>query len=613
MRMCSRFALLCSALLLSFSLTARAEDWPQWRGPQRTGVSPETGLLKEWPEKGPDVVWQVDNVGVGYSSLAVKDGRVITQGDLDGVEHIIAYDEKTGKLLWAVQPEPVAAALTVRLDSEFERLDKDKNGLLDELEALAGLGQEAGKFDTVETGDVEIAAVARARAQKLIAALDKDANGKLVYAELTGPLQGLLEKIDDEDKTAEGPALAELRAETILEAADKNEDGQLARDEAMGTPAERFFDRADSKVAGTDKGDGQLTKEELSSYFFAREPGRDGELSPKELETYYVKNQPGRDGVLSKADLRRFYGGLRNGYGDGPRGTPTISENRVYAEGGKGDLTCLDASTGKTIWYVSLTEKLKGGTPGWGYSESPLVVNDLVIVTPGGAEGTVAALNKNTGEVVWRSTDLKQGAHYSSPLIAEIAGVPQIVQFARESVFGVTLADGKLLWSYGGSANGTANIATPTVFQDHVLSASSYGKGAGLVKVTAVSAGEQKADEVYFEKKLANHHGGIIKVGDYAYGFGGALVCMNFMTGEIVWQDRSVGKGSVVSADGLLFLLGENSDVGLAEATPEGYREHGRFKIDNFGRPAWAHPAVANGKLFLRNQHRLTAYNVKAN
>ncbi len=601
---------ICCLVFPSF-LAVQADDWPQWRGPQRTGVSAETGLLKEWPEKGPAQVWQVDTVGVGFSSLAVKDGRVITQGDLDGVEHIIAYDEKDGKLLWAVQPEPVVAALVKKIESEFERMDKDKDGQLDELEALGGLGQNFYQFDVAESGNKD--AIAKTRAAKLIKALDKDGNGMLAYAELNGPMQGLLEKIDEESKTADGPALADSRAQALLDAADADLDGKISKPEAKGSLAERIFDRADAKVAGTDKGDGQLTKQELSGYFFAREPGRDGDISGKELEAYYVKNQAGIDGILTKADIRRYYGGYRNGFGDGPRGTPTIEDNRVYVEGGFGDLSCLDAATGKTLWHVNLTEKFRGGRPGWGYSESPLIVNDLVIVTPGGADGTIAALNKNTGDLVWRSSDLKQGAHYSSPMFAEIAGVPQIVQFANQSVFGVTLNGGKLLWSYDGSANGTANISTPTIFGDHVLSSSGYGKGAGLVKVTNVSTDEQKAEEIYYEKKLSNHHGGIIKVGDHVYGFGGALVCMNFLTGEIVWQERSVGKGSVIAADGMLYLLGENAEVGLAEATPEGYREHGRFKIDNFSKPAWAHPVVANGKLFLRNMHRLTAYDIKAN
>ncbi len=178
-------------------------------------------------------------------------------------------------------------------------------------------------------------------------------------------------------------------------------------------------------------------------------------------------------------------------------------------------------------------------------------------------------------------------------------------------MYGVSAKDGKELWSYKGAANGTANCTTPIVFGDFVLASSAYGTGSGLVKVSKSNEG-QTSEEVYFQKKLANHHGGLVKLGDYVYGFGSGLLCMNAMTGEIVWQARSVGKGSLVFADGMLYCLGERHEVALVEATPEEYREKGRFKIANFGRPAWAHPVVANGKLFIRNMQNLTAYDVSA-
>ena len=161
-----------------------------------------------------------------------------------------------------------------------------------------------------------------------------------------------------------------------------------------------------------------MTEEELTKYFTRREPGRDGVITAKELEDYYVRTFPGRDGVLVKSDVRRYYGGYRNGAGDGPRGTPTIDGDRLYAEGGNGDITCLEVATGKTVWHLNLVSDLNGGRPGWGYSESPLVVGDLLIVTPGGNDGTMAALNKQDGTVVWRSTDVKQRAQYSSPSVA---------------------------------------------------------------------------------------------------------------------------------------------------------------------------------------------------
>ena len=328
---------------------------------------------------------------------------------------------------------------------------------------------------------------------------------------------------------------------------------------------------------------------------------------------YYRQTLSGRDGRLTKADVKRNYGGYRNGQGDGPRGTPIVDGDRVYAEGGNGDVTCLDAATGETIWYLNLVRDLSGGRPGWGYCESPLVVGDMLIVTPGGNLGTIAALDKMTGKVVWRSKDVKQGAHYSSPMLAEIGGIQQIVQFARKSVFGVRLDDGGALWSYSGANNGTANVCTPIIDGDYVLVSSAYGTGTGLAKVTT-NGESQTADEVYFEKKLAVHHGGIIKVDDYIYALGNnSLICMDFATGKIAWQARSVGKGSLCYADGHLYLLSERDEVALVEVNPNKYIERGRFKIPRSDRPSWSHPVVANGRFYIRDQGSLTCYDVRAN
>ena len=298
--------------------------------------------------------------------------------------------------------------------------------------------------------------------------------------------------------------------------------------------------------------------------------------------------------------------------GDGPRGTPTVDGNRLYVEGGNGDVACLETATGKTVWHVNLRADFGGGVPGWGYSESPLIVGDLIIVTPGGKAGTLLALDKHTGQPVWRSKEVTEGAHYSSPVVAVIGGVRQIVQFANQSVFGVSLDNGESLWRYTAPANGTANCCTPIVVEDLVFASSAYGTGGGLVKI--VSAGSrQLAEEVYFEKKVACHHGGLVLVGDYLYSCGGGpLLCMELKTGKIRWQSRSAGKGSLCVADGMLYVLGENHELALAEVTPEGYREHGRFKIPGHDRPAWAHPVVTGGRLYVRDQQSLIAYDVSA-
>lgn len=599
-----------AAQIASAQVPSKPGDWPQWRGPNRDGISVETGLLREWPEGGPKVVWQVDSVGVGYSSLAIKDGRIFTQGDLDGVEHVIALNAADGKTLWAVQPGPVKSLLLDRLQKEWKDLDRNKDGIVDELEALQRFGWDFNRFDKPVDGDVE--ARAKSRGEAIFVVLDKDNDGKLSFAEASGPLRDRFEQADSEDKQADAAKLAATRTADWMKSLDKDGDGKLSREEVRGTALDRHFGRIDQRDPTTNKGDDKLTPEEIEASIAKHEPGRDGVVTKEELVAFYVRSKPAGDGKLTLDELRGPYGGYRNGMGDGPRGTPTIDGNRVYAEGGNGDVTCLDAATGETIWHVSLTRDFGGGVPGWGYSESPLIVDELVIVTPGGNKGTLVALDKHKGNVVWTSGEVTEGAHYSSPLVAEIGGVRQIVQFARASVFGVSIKDGKFLWKYAKPANGTANCCSPIVDQDHVFASSSYGTGGGLAKLTK-SDDKFAADEVYFEKKLDCHHGGIVKIGNWMYSNGGGpLICMDFLSGKIMWQNRSIGKGALVAADGKLYLLSENHEVALVDASPGEYVEHGRFKVKSHGRPSWAHPVVAGGRLYIRDQESLTAYDVQA-
>ena len=595
-----------------------AFDWPQWRGPQRNGVSQETGLLKEWPKGGPKVLWHSNQVGVGYSSMSVKGGRIYTQGDLNGVEHVICLNANDGSVVWQVQADPVAAALDKRVTDEFKRLDRNHDGQIDESEALAGLGSNFNHFTKAKSGDVHEIACSPERSS-LIAALDKDRDGKLGYLEAGNLLGDDFARIDSEDKKADDKELARTRAAAMIKTLDKNGDGKISHDEARGTLLDRHFGQIDKHEPGTNKGDEQLTAEELAEYFQKSEPGRDGLLTVEELTDYYEHTYPGRDGTLTAAELRGYFGGLRDGMGDGPRGTPTLDEDRVCVEGGLGDVTCLDAATGRTIWHVNLMSDFQGDRPGWGYSESPLIEGDMVIVTPGGRDrrndkegplGTLLALDKHTGKEIWRSKGITEGAQYSSPVVAEIAGVKQFVQMGRNSVFGVTADHGKLLWQYSKANNGVANCATPVVEGDYVFASSAYGTGGGLVHITSTTTG-QKAEQVYFEKKMANHHGGMVLVGDYLYGYGeGMLVCLNFKTGKIAWIQRG-GKGSLMYADGRLYCLDEGHRITLVEATPDAYKPHGEFKLEEFGRPSWAHPVVADGRLYIRDENQLTAYDVR--
>jgi outer membrane protein assembly factor BamB len=256
---------------------------------------------------------------------------------------------------------------------------------------------------------------------------------------------------------------------------------------------------------------------------------------------------------------------------------------------------------------------------GWGYTESPLVDGDVVVCTPGGKQGTLAALEKSTGEVRWRSKEFTDEAGYSSLVVSDVSGIRQYVQRTGASVSGVAAKDGRLLWRVAHAAR-TAAIPTPIVSDNYVFSTSGYGAGCILIRLTPDGDGIT-AEQVYANKAMTNHHGGVVKVGDYIYGYsdGGGWTCLEFKTGNVVWKEnRKLGKGSITAADGRLYCYSENDGtVALIEASPEGWKECGRFKIPKQTKlprkrgKIWTHPVVANGQLYLRDQDLIFCYQVK--
>lgn len=299
-----------------------------------------------------------------------------------------------------------------------------------------------------------------------------------------------------------------------------------------------------------------------------------------------------------------------NDRGDGPRGTPTIDGAQLYAYGASGDLSAIDTATGRKIWSINVLERFGGRNIQWGLSESPLVLRDRIIVNAGGSGASIVAVSKKDGSVLWRSQSDEAG--YSSAILHEVGGIPQAIVFTAQRALGVDTRDGRLLWSYDRVSNRTANIATPIARGNRVFVSSDYGTGAALLELSA-SGNAVNAKEVYFTREMRNHHASSVLIGDHLYGFSSAiLTAMKFDTGEVAWRDRSVGKGSVIFADERLYLYSETGVVGLAEATPAGYREHGRFQIRTGSLPTWSHPVVANGKLYLRDQDNIYAYDVRA-
>ncbi len=300
---------------------------------------------------------------------------------------------------------------------------------------------------------------------------------------------------------------------------------------------------------------------------------------------------------------RRF----SNDRGDGPRATPTVDGNRLYAFGASGDLSTLDLASGERYWTVNVLKEYRGSNISWGLSESPLVLSDRILLNAG---GTIVALKKTDGSAIWKTSG--DDAGYSSAVAQTIGNVTQAIFFTSTRAVGVDVNLGRQLWSYRQVANDVANIATPIVRGNRVFLSSDYGTGSALLELTA-SGTDVRAREVYFTRQMKNHHATSVLIGDYLYGFDSAiLTALHFDTGKVAWQHRSVGKGSLIFADDRLYLFSENGVVGLAEASPAGYVEHGRFEFRPGNLPTWSHPVVAGGKLFLRDQDTLYAYDVRA-
>lgn len=295
--------------------------------------------------------------------------------------------------------------------------------------------------------------------------------------------------------------------------------------------------------------------------------------------------------------------------GNGPRSTPTVDENLVYAISGDGHLAALKTTTGEQVWNLNLKEKFQFKAPDywWGFSGSPFIADNLLLINAGG-EGSqsIAALDKKSGQVLWTThSDL---AAYSTPIAINFAGKEQLVFVTASHVVSVS-PTGDVLWKYpwGGSI---IKIAMPVFIPpDKIFVSASYDIGAVLLKMQG-QENEISVKELWNSKVMRNHFHSSIMVGKHLYGFDNAtLKCIEVETGEQEWAKRRLGKGSLIYADGHFIVLSERGLLVLVEATPERYKEKGRFEVMD-GR-TWTPPSLANGKLYLRNQKELVCLNLK--
>ncbi|MFM9960347.1 MAG: PQQ-binding-like beta-propeller repeat protein [Planctomycetaceae bacterium] len=306
-------------------------------------------------------------------------------------------------------------------------------------------------------------------------------------------------------------------------------------------------------------------------------------------------------------------GAYKDGTGDGPRCTPTVDGDRLYALGALGDLVCLDAKSGQRRWHKNMLKEFGGNAGHWGICESPLIDGERVIVTPGGRGATLVALNKNNGNLIWKSrTPGDPGPGYASAITVEVGGVRQYVNFTSRGLVGVRAEDGEFLWQNGSAANGTANCSAAVFHDNHVFYGSGYGTGGACLRL-ASNGNTTRAEEVYKTNNMKNHHGGMVVVDGFLYGCDeNILTCLDLLSGKVLWKDRSPGKGSITFADGLLIVRNEDGPVTLVEANSQRYVEKGQFDQPHRSRrQAWAYPVVANGHLLLRDQETLLCYDLR--
>ncbi|MFT4636828.1 MAG: outer membrane protein assembly factor BamB [Verrucomicrobiales bacterium] len=307
---------------------------------------------------------------------------------------------------------------------------------------------------------------------------------------------------------------------------------------------------------------------------------------------------------------------LENDWGNGPRCTPTIDGAFVYALGGRGTLISAKIADGSEVWKVNLVKDFGGKVESWGYTESVLVDGDRLICTPGGSEGALLALDRKTGKKIWQSEELTVKAQYASPIVVEHAGVRQYIQLFEKDFAGFEAANGKVLWKSDFPKGKVAVIPTPIYEDGIVYITAGYKAGCKAIKLGP----NHEVETIYEHDDMSNHHGGVILVDGYLYGYHssrGGWTCQNFKTGKVEWTDRTLGKGAIGYADDMIYCVGErDGKVILADASSKEWKAHGEFTLDpqteiRSDRGAiWVHPVILNGRLYLRDQDLIYCYDV---
>ena len=539
-------------------------DWPQWQGPERTAHSKETGLLKEWPKDGPPLAWKVKALGGGDSTPSIAAGRIYGMSHRGSDEIVWALSEKDGQEIWAVKIGP----------AQRQNWPQSKEG--------------PSATPTVDGDRLYVMGLAGNVACLQVA------DGKVIWqrnlvTDFKGrsPMWSFRESpLVDGDKVICTPggeeatiiALNKLTGETIWKSV---------------VPDRAGSGRTQSRGPGGNRPNAMQTVPVLSTL----DKDQNKEISTDELAaapTALLTLDKNRDGKLSEDEISPGGGESQDGQRR-RRGPGMMRMNKA--------LSALNADENSVIDEAEIKDAVAALKRLDANSDGKLTDDEA---------GMKSMSPPNTG------------AAYSSAIAIDFGGQRQYVQLLAMTVAGVSATDGKLLWRYDKPANSMRiNISTPIYHDGHVFAATAYGAGGGLAKLIKKEKGEFAAEEVWFSKSMENHHGGVILHDGALFGAnggngGGYPACLDFKTGEVLWNERDsdkrrVTKGSVAFADGRIYYRTEEGPIALIEPSRKEYLERGRFtQPDRTDKPAWAHPVVANGKLYIRDQDTLFCYDVKA-
>ena len=339
-----------------------------------------------------------------------------------------------------------------------------------------------------------------------------------------------------------------------------------------------------------------------------------------DADKIYITGMTGDIGYLYVFDMngklvnKKEYGKEWHKNHDGSRGTVTINEGKLYIFSGTGWLVCMDQNTLDILWKKNIEADFGGKNIMWGVAESPLIVDEKVILTPGGKMHNIVALNKNDGSIIWSCPGEGDLSSYCSPLYIANQETPLIITTMASHIIGVEAATGKMLWSHKYENNRKIHPNTPVYDgKDMALITNGYDKGSVMLRLTN---GGRSVQKVWENDDLKSKHGGVVKIDNYAYvggddRSGRYWYCVDWNTGEIKYKDNTITAGVVIAADGMLYCYSERGEMALVRATPEKFDLISQFSIALGTSTHWAHPVIYQGVLYVRHGNTLMAYKIK--